>query len=108
MWQPFFFKFIIMKRVDTQIIEIEDHFYPFRFSILSFMTYQTMYDKEITECKTITDYIRYFYCAYIAGCNFERSEIILTADEFTALIDSYPEVLNDLTVAFSESQPKKK
>ena len=96
-----------MKRVETKIIEIEDHFYQFRFSILSMMTFQTMYGKELSECKTLTEYINYFYCAYISGCNYENLDVKLTAVEFIKLVDTYPEVLTELTKAFEDSLVKK-
>ena len=96
-----------MKRTETVFIEVEGKSYPFRFSILSYLTYQSAYGKEITECKTMQDQLNYFNCAYVSGCNFEGIEAVLSAEDLVNLVDEYPEIITTLANAMLDSTKKK-
>lgn len=98
-----------MKRLETKWLSIGGKEYPFRFSVLSFMLYSEQFDKEITQCKTFADQLRYYYCAYQAGCEYEKVEKkISDLNDWLILIDDYPDVLKQMGTALADATSKKK
>ena len=97
-----------MKRTETNFIDIGKERLPFRYSILSFIKFQDEFNKEVTEIKTVSDSIAYFYCAYSAGCTFEKIVQKYDYEEFINLIDSYPELMSILSEKLLESSGAKK
>lgn len=98
-----------MKRLETATVQIGEDKYPFRFSVLSFMMYSEQFGKEITQCKTLSDQLNYFYCAYQAGCEYSNTEkTIADINAWIRLLDEYPEVLKELGSLLTESTSKKK
>lgn len=96
-----------MKRTETYFITIGESVLPFRFSILAISLFKSDTGKELNEMDNILDQISYFFAAYKAGCNYEKQEITLTADDFLALIDEYPAALNELGEKLIDSTKKK-
>lgn len=96
-----------MKKVETNHIYFGDLKLPFRFSINSFIYFTEEYGKEITDIHTIKDAIYFFFCAYKAGCDYSKSDKI-TYEEFSTLIEDYPESLTILSGLMGDALGTKK
>lgn len=85
-----------MKRTETYFVNFGKEKLPFRFGILSYMIFKDLFDKEITEVKTMTDEIQYYFSAYKSGCDCEKIVRDTTINDFIRLVDEYPENLSIL------------
>lgn len=85
-----------MKRQETYFVDFGKEKLPFRFGILSYMIFKDLFGKEITECKTLTDEVNYYFSAYKAGCDSDKIVRDTTIDDFIRLVDAYPENLSIL------------
>lgn len=97
-----------MKRTETNYIDLGKEKLPFRYSILSFIKFQDEFNKEVTSIKTIDESIKYFYCAYSAGCTFEKITQKYDLEGFTNIIDEYPEIIQVLSKKLIEQTGAKK
>jgi len=97
-----------MKRIETINIDIDSDKLPFRFSVLSFMKLRNEFNLEVTEINSIEDTVNYFYCAYSAGCNYEKVEQKYDLESFWTLIEEYPELIATLSAKLADSNDSKK
>lgn len=98
-----------MTKIETKIINVEGRELPIRFSINAFMYFSEEYNGSLNNLTSLKDALNLFYCAYKAGCDYQKKSPELTHEDFLQLIDDYPEVLTELTqIVTTQISSKKK
>lgn len=96
-----------MQRIQTYNIEVGEYTLPFRFSIMASIEYFELTGQEVSTIKTERAAVDYFYCAYKAGCAYNRENETVSRKDWNNLVDDYPKFMLTLTERFKDNLKKK-